>query len=78
MAEPRRFPARTRGDRRTLHHVIKSVTVGVLILLSASAVVVGVYNYELTKAFCSTFRQEPRPISAVPPRFLPEGTLLCQ
>ena len=51
---------------------------GVLILLSASAIVVGVYNYELTKAFCSTFRQEPRPISAVPPRFLPTGTQLCQ
>jgi hypothetical protein len=58
--------------------VIKSVTMGVLILLSASAIVVGVYNYELTKAFCSTFRQDPRPISVVPPRFLPKDTLLCQ
>ena len=67
-----------RGAGPTLRLVIKSVTMGVLILLSASAVVVGVYNYELTKAFCSTFRQDPRPISAVPPRFLPTGTQLCQ
>ncbi|MFC8501891.1 hypothetical protein ACFUC1_05995 [Pedococcus sp. NPDC057267] len=58
--------------------MIKSVAVGVLILLSASAVVVGVYNYELTKTVCATFRLDPRPISAVPPRFLPAGTQLCE
>ena len=78
MVEDALIRARLGASGPTLPLVIKSVTVGVLILLSASAVVVGVYNYELTKVFCATFRQEPRPISAVPPRFLPSGTQLCQ
>ena len=78
MVEQRLVAARAGPPRRHTACVIKSVTMGVLILLSASAVVVGVYNYELAKAYCSTIRQDARPISAVPPRFLPTGTQLCQ